>query len=137
MPVCPSCASEVEPRFRYCPWCATPVRRKIVEFFPARPFPGEAGKALRVSRYFGDADVPGHVRFSVWNETGMAEAVLSLDDDNAARLADFVRNSAPVHHESLGLRSFLQRFARPPEHRSRPPAHCGASDSQESPTERL
>jgi hypothetical protein len=137
MPVCRSCASEVEPRFRYCPWCAEPVRRKIVEFFPARPFPGETGKALRVSRYFGDSDAPGHVRFSVWNETGIAEAVVSLDDENAARLADFVRNSAPAQRESLGLRSLLQRLARPIDQRSRPTAECGAGDSQESPTDRL
>jgi hypothetical protein len=32
---------------------------------PPQPFPGEIGKALRVSRYFPDADEPGHVRFSV------------------------------------------------------------------------
>jgi hypothetical protein len=95
MPVCGSCAGEVEARFRYCPWCAAPVRRKLVEFFPARPFPGEFGKALRVSRYFPDGGEPGHVRFSVWNDTGMAEAVVSLDEADAARLADFVRDSAP------------------------------------------
>ena len=87
MPVCGSCAGEVEASFRYCPWCAAPVRRKLVEFFPARPFPGEIGKALRVSRYFPDADEPGHVRFSVWNETGVAEAVVSLDVRQRARQA--------------------------------------------------
>ena len=129
MPVCRSCASEVEPRFRYCPWCAEPVRRKIVEFFPARPFPGETGKALRVSRYFGDSAAPGHVRFSVWNETGIAEAVVSLDDEDAARLA--------AQREPLGLRSLLQRLARPIDQRSRPTARCGAGDAQESPTDRL
>jgi hypothetical protein len=95
MPVCGSCAGEVEGRFRYCPWCATPVRRKLVEFFPARPFPGEIGKALRVSRYFPDGDEPGHVRFSVWNETGVAEAVVSLDEPDAARLAEFVGDNTP------------------------------------------
>ena len=72
------------------------MRRKLVEFFPARPFPGEIGKALRVSRYFPDAGEPGHVRFSVWNETGVVEAVVSLDDPDASRLADFVRDSAPA-----------------------------------------
>jgi hypothetical protein len=77
------------------------------------------------------------VRFSVWNETGIAEAVVSLDDENAARLADFVRNHAPAHRESLGLRSLLQRLARPIDHRSRPTAECNAGDSQESPTDRL
>lgn len=96
MPVCGSCAGEVELTFRYCPWCAAPVRRKLVEFFPARPFPGEIGKALRVSRYSSDSGEPGHVRFSVWNEMGVAEAVVSLDEPDAARLADFVRDSAPA-----------------------------------------
>src|SRR5262245_36729431 len=95
MPVCGSCAGEVEASFRYCPWCAAPVRRKLVEFFPVRPFPGEIGKALRVSRYFRDGDEAGHVRFSVWNETGVAEAVVSLEEADAARLADFVLGSAP------------------------------------------
>jgi len=99
MPVCGSCAGEVDAAFRYCPWCAAPARRKLVEFFPARPFPGEIGKALRVSRYFPDEDEPGHVRFSVWNETGMAEAVVSLGETDAVRLADFVRDSAPGARE--------------------------------------
>jgi hypothetical protein len=129
MPVCGSCASEVEARFRYCPWCAAPVRRKLVEFFPARPFAGESGKALRVSRYFPDSGEPGHVRFSVWNETGVAEAVVSLDEADAARLADFVRESAPARSEPTGLRALLYRLAglsgpehpRPPGTRSDPP----------------
>jgi hypothetical protein len=99
MPVCSSCAGEVEEAFRFCPWCAAPARRKRVEFFPARPFAGEIGKALRVSRYFPDADSEGHVRFSVWNETGIVEAVVSLADADAARLADFVRDSAPARGE--------------------------------------
>jgi hypothetical protein len=93
MSLCGSCAGEVEACFRYCPWCAAPVRRKLVEFFPARAFPGEIGKALRVSRYFPDAGAPGHVRFSVWNETGVAEAVVSLTEPDAARLGDFIRDS--------------------------------------------
>jgi hypothetical protein len=95
MPVCGSCAGEVDSAFRFCPWCAAPARRKLVEFFPARPFPGEIGKALRVSRYLPDAGEEGHVRFSVWNETGVAEAVVSLAEADAARLSDFVRDSAP------------------------------------------
>jgi hypothetical protein len=96
MPVCGSCAGEIDASFRYCPWCAAPSRLKLVEFFPARRFAGEAGKALHVSRYFPDGDERGHVRFSVWNETGVAEAVVSLDEPDAARLADFVRDSAPA-----------------------------------------
>jgi hypothetical protein len=32
-----------------------------------------------------------HVRFSVWNETGEAEAAVSLDEEEAQRLASFAR----------------------------------------------
>jgi hypothetical protein len=71
-----------------------------VEFFPGRPFPGEIGKALRVSRYFPDGDEEGHVRFSVWNETGVARAVVSLAEADAVRLADFVRDSAPPRKDA-------------------------------------
>ena len=39
------------------------------------------------------------MRFSVWNETGMAEAVVSLGETDAVRLADFVRDSAPGARE--------------------------------------
>jgi hypothetical protein len=31
-----------------------------------------------------------HVRFSVWNETGEAEAAVSLHEEEAQRLASFV-----------------------------------------------
>ena len=70
MPACGSCAREVEARFRYCPWCAAPLRLKLVEFFPANALEGEHGMALRVSRYLADAPEERHVRFSVWSEQG-------------------------------------------------------------------
>ena len=85
MTPCSQCGGEVEERYRYCPWCAAPLRRKLVEFFPALERDG--GHALRVSRYLDER----HVRFSVWNEAGRAEAALSLDDTEAARLAHFLR----------------------------------------------
>ena len=85
---CPECGGSVEARFHYCPWCSAPQRRKIVEFF--RPHEVERGRALRVSRYFGRTDAERHVRFSVWNETGRAEAAVSLDDDESVRLAGFI-----------------------------------------------
>lgn len=86
---CTRCGGQVGEAFRYCPWCAEPQRRKIVEFFS--PFmPDEGGKALRVSRYVRQ----GHVRFSVW-EDGVASAAVSLDDEEAARLARFVIETAP------------------------------------------
>jgi hypothetical protein len=88
---CPDCAGPVEASFHYCPWCSAPQRRKLVEFF--RPHPqvdGDRGKALRVSRYFGSVEGERHLRFSVWNESGRAEAAVSLDEEEAQRLARFV-----------------------------------------------
>jgi hypothetical protein len=81
---CWECGETVEAQYRFCPWCAAPQRRKLVEFFPGTG--AEAGKALRVSRYRDE----GHVRFSVWNEDGVAEAVVSVADDEAARVAAFL-----------------------------------------------
>jgi hypothetical protein len=74
----------VEGRFRYCPWCATPQRLKFTELFV-----GDRGKGLRVSRYLAERQV----RFSVWDESGekmRASAAVSLDEDEAARLAGFL-----------------------------------------------
>jgi hypothetical protein len=88
---CRECGGPVEGRFHYCPWCSAPQRQKIVEFFrPHEAVEGDRGRALRVSRYFGRGEDERHVRFSVWNETGRAEAAVSLADDEARRLADFV-----------------------------------------------
>jgi hypothetical protein len=53
------------------------------------------GRALRVSRYFGRSNAERHVRFSVWNETGRAEAAVSLDDDESVRLAAFILTHTP------------------------------------------
>ena len=94
MAACPRCARDVEPSFRFCPWCAAPQRRKLVEFFRAHP--RDAGKALRVSRYL---DEEPHVRFSVWAETGVAEAAVSIDEDEAARLAAFLARRPPRRSE--------------------------------------
>jgi hypothetical protein len=94
VPACGSCAREVETRFRYCPWCAAPLRLKLVEFFPANALEGEHGMALRVSRYLADTPSDRHVRFSVWSEAGVAEAAVSIDDAEADRLAEFLRASS-------------------------------------------
>jgi hypothetical protein len=75
----------MEAAYRFCPWCAAPQRRKLVEFFRAHP--REDGRALRVSRYLTDDP---HVRFSVWSAEGVAEAAVSLEEDEAARLAAFL-----------------------------------------------
>jgi hypothetical protein len=74
----------VEGRFRYCPWCAAPQRLKFTELFV-----GDRGKGLRVSRYLAERQV----RFSVWDESGekmRASAAVSLDEDEATRLALFL-----------------------------------------------
>jgi hypothetical protein len=101
MRACAQCGGSVERRFRYCPWCASPQRLKLVEFF--RPHPAiepDHKKALRVSRYFGETEAERHVRFSVWDESGQlvrAEAAVSLDEAEAERLAGFIRDtSAPT-----------------------------------------
>ena len=80
----------MDERFRFCPWCSARQRSKIVEFFA--PHPRDAGKALRVSRYLTDDP---HVRFSVWDETGVAEGAVSLTQQEAARLARFLRPVRP------------------------------------------
>jgi hypothetical protein len=88
---CTECGGPVDARFHYCPWCSTPQRRKLVEFFRAHDrLENDRGKALRVSRYFGTDASERHVRFSVWNETGRAEAAVSLDEAESQRLARFI-----------------------------------------------
>jgi len=85
---CPRCSQDVEPVFRFCPWCGQPQRRKLVEFFRAHP--RDHGRALRVSRYYGDEP---QVRLSIWDERGAVEGAVSLDDDEAERLARFLAAS--------------------------------------------
>jgi hypothetical protein len=90
MRTCRACGNGVEDRFRYCPWCAAPQRRKVVEFFAPHPEVGrDAQKALRVSRYLGDEETVPQVRFSIWNADS-AEAAVSLTDEEAARVAAFL-----------------------------------------------
>ena len=81
---CKACRGVIEGEFRYCPWCAAPQRAKLVEFFGGTG--DEAGRALRVSRYVEER----HVRFSVWDESGTAEAAVSIDEAEAQRLAAFL-----------------------------------------------
>jgi hypothetical protein len=87
MHACKQCGGSIGDAFRYCPWCAAPQRTKLVEFFTGTGT--ESAKALRVSRYTDE----GHVRFSVWDESGVAEAAVSLDEYEAGRLARFLRPS--------------------------------------------
>jgi hypothetical protein len=93
---CAQCGGGVEERFRFCPWCAAPLRCKLVEFFPAHP--RDAGKALRVSRYL---DEQPHVRFSVWDESGTVEGAVSVDEAQAERLARFLGPARTPSQASL------------------------------------
>ena len=49
---------------------------------------------MRVSRYFGSEETPPQFRFSIWHDDA-AEAAVSLTEDEAARLADFVAPLPP------------------------------------------
>jgi hypothetical protein len=103
---CARCGSSVGDAFRYCPWCAAPQRLKLVEFFRGRP--SEEGKALRVSRYLHDVLEERHVRFSIWNDARV-EGAVSLDDDEAERLGQFLLESAPAQRNVL--RDLVDRVA--------------------------
>ena len=94
---CPACAGELLETFRFCPWCAAPLRLKLVEFFRGhRLVEADRAKALRVSRYLGPAPDERHVRFSVWDESTprpRATAAVSLEEREARRLAEFLLGS--------------------------------------------
>jgi hypothetical protein len=90
MRACAECGGELAATYRFCPWCAAPQRRKLVEFFRAHP--RDPGSALRVSRYLTEEP---HVRFSIWNADGMAEAAVSLEEAEAERLAAFLKVPEP------------------------------------------
>jgi hypothetical protein len=80
------------------------LRSKLVEFF--RGVDADERRALRVSRYIPER----RVRFSVWDEEGTARAAVSLDEDEAARLAEFVAPPARRRSSLLeDLRAFVRR----------------------------
>jgi hypothetical protein len=103
MAQCAQCGCETAAEYRYCPWCARPQRSKLVEFF--RGTDADARKALRVSRYLPER----RVRFSVWDESGRAQAAVSLDEEEAARLAAFVRPQPARSSLLADLRSLVRR----------------------------
>jgi hypothetical protein len=102
---CVHCGRSVEQAFRYCPWCGAVQRRKLVEFFLGHER-YDRGRSLRVSRYLRTPDQEPHVRFSVWDETGEAQAAISIDEEEAAHLAAFLR-PAP---RTSGLRDAIDRL---------------------------
>ena len=105
---CRGCGNGVEDRFRYCPWCAAPQRRKLVEFFAPHPaVDADAQKALRVSRYFGDDETAPQVRFSIWS-VDAAEAAVSLSPEEAERVAAFLTPPPPRRQLIDQLRDTLR-----------------------------
>jgi hypothetical protein len=92
---CRRCAEQVERAYRYCPWCAAPLRLKVTELFE-----GTDRRALRVSRYFRDEDRCPEVRVSVWSEAAdghmQADAAVSLGNAEAERLAGFLAETAAI-----------------------------------------
>jgi hypothetical protein len=111
---CPRCGLRQPLEHRFCVACGThlPVhilerkRPKVSRWFLGVPVgtddPPEA--ALRVSRYLeeilieapeGSTSIPNHhVRFSIWVED-TAVAALSLPDDEAASLGEFLLAAVP------------------------------------------
>jgi hypothetical protein len=101
-PSCRECSRPVESRFRFCPYCAAPLRLKAVEFFPAAPGRAGDGDALRVSVYRPGDGLEPQVRVSVWCADGEATAALSLSEADALRMATFVlRATAPAADPAL------------------------------------
>ncbi len=110
MRACRHCGGSTADRFRYCPWCAAPQRIKLVELFRAHP-DIDAGKALRVSRYLGQLGERRHVRLSIWiddsPDRAHAGAAVSLGEDEARRLAQFLAASDPAQPHRPRLRALI------------------------------
>jgi|SRR5581483_4217732 len=106
---CKQCGGPTQAEFRFCPWCSEPQRSKLVEFFRAHAsIASDRGKALRVSRYLEEGR-ERHVRFSVWNDEGIAEAAVSLDDRETERLARFLLAPRRLARRTRALRQLLHR----------------------------
>jgi hypothetical protein len=85
----------VQDEFRFCPHCGKAQRTKIVEYFRGHPDVGDGG--LRVSVYLTE---PQHARLSVWHGEE-AEAAISLDPHESARLSRFLLSVTPHRQRSL------------------------------------
>ena len=101
MASCRQCGGEVEGAFRFCPWCGHAQRLKVTEFFFGHGgLERESRRALRISRYLGDAADERHVRFSVWSEAvpgqTRVEGAVSIDEDEAERVARFLSDASEI-----------------------------------------
>jgi hypothetical protein len=94
---CVRCSRELADEFRFCPYCGTAQRSKIVEHFRGHPDIDDGW--LRVSAYLTD---PSHLRISIWRD-GEAQAVLSLEPQEAARLGRFL-HTMTLRRETLSAR---------------------------------
>jgi hypothetical protein len=111
---CSECGGPVERGFRFCPWCATPQRLKLVEFFRPHPLIREdRAQALRASWYLAPEESARHVRLSVWDERGdcaRATAALSLDEHEALRLARFLESPVRPKRQPATLRMLVREL---------------------------
>jgi len=107
-PCTPVGTAGIGSRFRFCPWCAAPQRRKVVEFFaPHSAVGGDVRKALRISQYFGDEETVPQFRFSIWSEES-ADAAVSLSEEEAERVASFLSPPRPRRALLGSLRETLR-----------------------------
>lgn len=109
---CPDCGLRQPDEHRFCFSCGRPLPRhlltrygpKVSEWFRAIPVVPEDPEtaALRVSRYLEEIEIESggrsvrvpshHVRFSIW-VLDRALAAISLPDDEATKLSEFLRSS--------------------------------------------
>lgn len=94
---CEHCHGELQEAFRFCPWCASPQRTKLVEHFRGHPLIETEPLGLRVSRYLAGTR---HVRVSIW-DGDRALAAISLEEREAARLATFLTLGAERREASF------------------------------------
>jgi hypothetical protein len=110
---CTRCRGSVGDAFRFCPWCAAPQRVKLVEFFRGHPEIESQDRALPVSRDLEDEPVERHTRLSIWSASetnARAEAAVSLDEAETARLARFLIDTESAPEPPRGLRRILDQF---------------------------
>jgi hypothetical protein len=86
---CADCSRELADDFRFCPQCGAAQRSKVVEYFRGHADIDDGW--LRASVYLTS---PRHLRLSVWRNAE-AEAAISLDPDEAHRLARFLLTVTP------------------------------------------
>lgn len=110
---CSHCGGVVSREYRYCPWCSMAQVGKAVAQFPPHPEVDAPGRGLRVSRYFDPATGPVHTRLSIYDAEGRVTSVVALDDEQTARLSEFLRNladDAPTERIGDPLKRLVERL---------------------------